>query len=718
MSDSIYKQHALKYLRKGYSVIPDQKGSKVPCITGWNSYAKKMPSLEEVNQWCEIKDANISILFGEMNGIVALDLDTNDEEIIGKIAHLLPDSPVSKFGSKGWTRFFKFNGEASQEVYENYVDESDGVTKKRVILELLSSGKKTTIPESIHPKGMPYKWIGSSLLDVDKESLPTLPSNLLSVIAEKLKLNQNSFGDASKVHSGRNSALGAFCADLIKNQYDLETAVNKLIDYDVKTNTPPLFSDSEEFKTPYPVINATKFYVNYLESINIKRKNNNLLPELPMQITAIDTKSANLDTEIGSKEVFELPKATGLLKEMIDYILAKSYVEQPVLAMSSALVTLGTLVSRKTLFQGVTSNLYVLNIGSSGSGKDSVQQAAKTMLKAAKADRFLGASAYPSEASIIAFLSANPVRLDVIDEAASFLKSASSGGASYQTGIGDLLCELYTSSNEHYLGKTLGSDGGKKVGECYRPHLNILCSTTFRGVSEGISHSTLEKGLFARFLTFFGEDSKPAKRIRNQVHVPKELADRLAYWAAWENPKGTGDIGGFLGNTPPFEIGIEKDADELLDKYFYKLDDLKCKTSEQSVSKPVIARLYQQMLKIIMISCISNTKGTQIPKATVQDVQFGYDMIRFFASQINDFIENTIHDNERSRFVNKILSLIKKAGHNGITNVELLNRSSWIRGNDRQEIIRDLSESKKIMITQKVVNGAALHVFTYIGEAE
>ncbi len=707
---SIYKDHALDYLKKGYVVIPDKAESKIPAISKWNDYALKMPTKDEVNDWCQIHNANISIMFGKLSGIIGLDLDTNDESVLSQIRHLLPASPVERVGSKGFVRIFKFSGEVSQEVFETYIDPVDGITRKRVILELLSTSKKATLPPSIHPSGKEYTWTTNALLDVERDSLPTLPPNLMNIISEKLKLQQNSFADSYKISAGRNSSLGAFCAEVIKNQDDVESAINKLIDFDKKTNDVPLLGDSSEFKTGLPIINAGKFYFNYLESINVKRSKAGMLPELPVQILSIKLDKKSDAVLIQPKD---LPKPTGTLKEMVDYILARSYIEQPTMALASALVTLGTLISRKVVFQGVTPNLYVLNIAESGSGKDSVQQAAKTLLKAAKASQLIGASTYPSEASIIAFLSQQPVRLDVIDEASSFLKAASSGGAPYQSGIGDTLCELYTSANEQYLGKVLAADGGKRVGQCYRPHLNILCSTTFRGISEGISHSTLEKGLFARFLTFFGDDHKPAKRIRNSVPVPDSLTKKLEFWGAWTNPKATGNL---MENAPAYEVMIDKDADKLLDVYFYELDDLKCKSSNDTVSRPVIARLYQQMLKVTLISAISNTPDNQLPKVTVDDVKFGYDLIQHFYSQINAFIETTLHDNDRSKNVNKILYLIKKSGQNGLSHIELVNQSRSIRPQERVEIIKDLFEGQKISKKESIEDNIVIHKFFYLGD--
>jgi hypothetical protein len=465
---TIYKDNALIYLQHGFSVIPDKQGDKKPAIAGWPEFSNRMPTFEEVQTWCQMPKTNIAVMLGKSSGIIALDLDTDNTEILAQINHILPASPVERRGSKGWCRFFRYNGESTQ-----LLKDSAG----NVIMELLSHGKKVTIPPSIHPKGMEYKWIGKNLIEIDRSELPLFPANLFNLLAEKLKLsaplNLTSYDNISQ---GRHSALSSYCSELIRNQISLEVSVSQLLEKDIK-NSPesPYFSDLSEQKCNIPLVNAAKFYVSHLESINIRRFKEGLNPEIPLLETLPILNQSS--PEIVNQDIFSktinLPEPSGLIKELMNLIISRSYVEQPVFALSASLVLLGTLIGRKMIFDNATPNLYMLNVAYSGSGKDSCQSTLKSILKAINASSLIGAASYPSEASIIAFLGQQPTRLDIVDEASSFLRSASSGGAAYQTGIGDMLCELYSCANDFFLGKVLGSNGGSRVGECYRPHLNI-----------------------------------------------------------------------------------------------------------------------------------------------------------------------------------------------------------------------------------------------------
>lgn len=679
-----YAGNALQYLKAGYSVIPDSYMKKKPAIKGWAEFSKRMPSQEEVNGWASsFSKSNIALCLGRASGIIAVDVDTEDPDKLKLIRELLPASPCEKVGAKGFTRFYRYKGEPT-----SVLKDENG----EVILEVLSVGKKTTIPPSMHTSGKPYEWVGKSLIEIPKDSLPLLPPLLLSTLELEFK--------ASKLHTplaekqmrkgGRHSYLGAIASQLIADRMDVTSAVMRLIKEDSENHEIPLFTDKKENQTDNAFMNALEFYQSFFKSINNKRLSEGLAPELPLP-SSFDTTISKPDLK---QEKVALPIPTGALKEISDFILAKSYVEQPVFALSAAISLLGTLARNRFTFQGATPNTYILNIADSGSGKDSAQQAIKQIMRQVDASGYLGATSYPSEASITANLTnANPVRLDIIDEASSFLQIAANGATGYQAGIGDTLCELYSCSNEHYLGKVLATRDGDRVGECYRPHLSLLCSTTYKGISESLTRATLEKGLFARFLTFFGENNRPGKRVFKEPKLPydtKELLKELVYF---KNPT-------FIGNNPlgepPVELKCTEEADTLLGRYHREFDLMRTTSNGSSATRPIIARLYQQMMKIVLISAISNKQIDLLPKVTASDVEFGYKVVMYFFQSIEEFVNDNLFDSIRGKNTNLVLRLIKDAGVDGILSSDLTKETKSITTRDRQDIIRDLVSSRQI----------------------
>ena len=264
---NIYKKHAQKYLDKGMSVIPDKFKSKQPAIKAWSDFCYRQPTEEEVKSWMtnfEEKGSGISLALGEASGIIALDVDTIDQKILDLILPILPDSPVEKKGSKGFTRFFKFMGQHTDIVKYN----------GEVVLEVLSNGKKTTLPPSVHPNGADYVWTSDvDLCDVNVNDLPVLPPFLISQLQLKI---QAAFPSATldsygKVSNGRNSDLSSFLGTLIESNKGIDTIIKELIDFDKKEHEVPLFTDSDEMRHTDPISNALLFYSNHLNSINTKR---------------------------------------------------------------------------------------------------------------------------------------------------------------------------------------------------------------------------------------------------------------------------------------------------------------------------------------------------------------------------------------------------------------------------------------------------------------
>jgi bifunctional DNA primase/polymerase-like protein len=68
---------ALKYIQKGYSVIPLKSGSKAPFINSWEPYQKTLASKGQLEVWFSNGHAenNIAIVTGRISRIIAFDID-------------------------------------------------------------------------------------------------------------------------------------------------------------------------------------------------------------------------------------------------------------------------------------------------------------------------------------------------------------------------------------------------------------------------------------------------------------------------------------------------------------------------------------------------------------------------------------------------------------------------------------------------------------------
>lgn len=274
---NIYKEHYQKYLDKGYTVVPDKYGQKGYALKGLSTHAQEPVTAQQAQEYADkLEKSNIAIMLGKVSGVIALDLDTTKAEILDVILPLLPPSPVEKKGAKGFTRFFRYNGE------QTYNVEFDG----EVVIEILSDKKKTTIPPSLHPSGVEYVWISDNGLDeFEPDRLPILPPFLIPNIEQALRARfpekVSIKNTKTKVSSGRNAKLVSEAGKLIAQKVNFDYAVKELIRIDAEEHELPYFADLQEWAHSEIFTNAVKFYASVLDSVQTRSYNDGKAYEVP-----------------------------------------------------------------------------------------------------------------------------------------------------------------------------------------------------------------------------------------------------------------------------------------------------------------------------------------------------------------------------------------------------------------------------------------------------
>ena len=677
-----------KLLQNGITAIPARYGSKAALLTGYSEFFDRKPTDEEITKWEELREANIDILLGPCSNLVALDLDTDRPEVLSIIKHLLPASPVVKRGSKGETRFFRFTPGDQTEKLTLFLE-----GKNECILEILSEGKKTTMGR--HEIGVDYKWTSErTLMDFKVSDLPPLPPSLISQLSLKLK---NAFGDGStdtygKVVSGRNSLLSSELGKLLAQPHTVEGVLADLIRIDKEQNTPPYFTDIEEHHHGEAYTNALLFYSSHLNSYNSKRhkKNENyVVPVAELEAPeAAQTKKLVPLQRVKNVKPHELIPADSVVKTMLDNMLANSWVKQPDLALAAILALGATLCSRKFSFEGMTTNLYVLTIANSGSGKNQGLEFVKEMLVELGADKLLGAGDIGSDAGIMDSISRQPVLLFPMDEVGGILKSLTSSNSEYLSKGGDILTELYTSSTSRFLGRAL-SEGRK--GEVDRPHLNILGATTPTGFRRGVNKEALDKGLLGRFLVFFGESDVPSTRVKKKTRMPQSVMNNLLWLVQYKAEESDKTIQGRQQLMTEMEATDE--ANQMLEDIFFKLDKVRLANQNETLA-PIAARLYQQSVKLMIIHALLNAKR-EVPKIDVIDVKFGYDLMLSYFDLFKEEVEQLIYSSPIERSKAEIKKAIKESG-GFISKSKLIKATPSFTAHTRDSIINELVESNQL----------------------
>ncbi|MEJ7804379.1 MAG: DUF3987 domain-containing protein [Telluria sp.] len=165
------------YVDNRLIVVPIAPGTKKPgAYSGgmwhnmkeWNKFFVIAPAASLMDTWQSWPDAGIGLLCGRLSGVIAIDIDTEDLALIAQIAAIMPPSPVRKKGKKGYTAFYRYNGQLPR---------SWDVNKERVV-DLLSEGRQTLMPGTQHPDGMSYVYLTDDTLEeYDIARLPQLPDS-------------------------------------------------------------------------------------------------------------------------------------------------------------------------------------------------------------------------------------------------------------------------------------------------------------------------------------------------------------------------------------------------------------------------------------------------------------------------------------------------------------------------------------------------------------
>jgi hypothetical protein len=263
---SLYTQyHAL-----GFSVTPT-KGKRA-FVDEWSQYSHKLAPIEYLDQLAtENPLADLGLCCGKQSRVVAFDLDldvSNPKQkfVYDAIEPFLPKSPVEKRGKKGATGFFKYNGETNRSIRLG----------KKTIIDILSDGKQTVLPPSMHPETLkPYVWCGEvELLECSVEKLPYLDTNCIKNIEEVLsKLDPNLLAEES---FGRNNALVSQAMAAIGKGKSDDEIIIELIQYDRSHHTLPLFTDQKDsqMRKRTEGENATRFVKSVRKStVNSNYKN-------------------------------------------------------------------------------------------------------------------------------------------------------------------------------------------------------------------------------------------------------------------------------------------------------------------------------------------------------------------------------------------------------------------------------------------------------------
>ncbi|MFO0992587.1 MAG: DUF3987 domain-containing protein [Hyphomicrobiales bacterium] len=729
--DSFMARFGAKLVDNGYAVIPIAPGTKKPGrynrgewrdYPAWTRHGCRETTLNEAEIWSTWPDCAVGIACGH---VVAIDIDLLDGVLAHEVEHLarkmLGDTPLIRVG-RAPKRLLVYRAEVP----------FSGL--RRGSLEVLGQCRQF-VAFAIHPAtGRPYEWPEDSPLDVPVDHLPMIAEDqarrwledahaMLPSELRQSALASGSNGQSSFALVGTREAISS-ALSAIPNcdlDYDSWVRIGMALKGALGEGAHDLFASwsaqsaknvekttAKAWSSFRPThIGAGTIYHHALSHgwkpepkliLNGTAPSEETHPAEPLLARIQTPQSAAAPVAIP----LDLPSPGGIVGEMADYMNATARRLQPELSLGAALCALGALMGRKYRTEtNLRSNLYIVAIAESGSGKNHAREIVNELLLAAGLGHYLGGNKIASGAGLLTALHRQPAILFQIDEFGMFLSAAADRRRSprHITEILDLMTELYTAAGGVFLGAEYSNrDGKNERRDIVEPCLCIYGTTAPVNFWNALQSANIVDGSLARFIIMSSGDDYPDERESIGIRKPPPvLVEALKLVASGGGRKSSGNLVGQTSDattgTDPLTVSMDEEARSEFRALTREMTS-RLREARGTSCAPILARIAENAQRVALILSVSNDPASPVIRA--RDAGWAIRFVRHFAERAVIEIERRVADNEIERSHKRLYELIRAAGPQGITKSDLTWQSRFLDRRTRDDIVAALVEAGRI----------------------
>ena len=703
-ADAPYAIHGEPLVEMGYHAIPCRPGSKRPGTysgqnwfgrNDWQQYCDRAPTEYELRTWTRWPDAGICVALG--NGVVAVDVDTDEDELRSALSHVLPLSYVQKRGDKGFTAFYRGSSAIKSAAFN--------INGQRV-LDLLGHGKQTVVPPTIHPDtGRPYVWLtDETLLNTAPEDLPLLPDDIAEQIAAALTPHGyapqhaaaptgDGFGNSiwREVNDRALADLEAWVPHLdlpkLKRTPRGYVAVpfwrpsnrgrplhERSPNLKISTTGIKDFHDGDRGYTPLDVVvKALGCSLEYADDW-LRQKIGytepalyGLEPWFPKVVEAIAdndnddapaTSRPTVAAPRGKVDPFASREAGGLLQAIAGFVVDTGRRPVPEFAMMTAIAFVSALYGRKfiTPTHGGL-NVYMVGVAAPGFGKDHALKMLRLLAADTNMEKLVGPSEVTSGSAIERVVRRSPSFVLPWDEIGVVLQSVTGRQASsWSQSIRKALLEIYGLSTGVWTGKEHADLKRAEATPIYYPTVSLLGMTTPTTFYKGLSEESLTDGFVAR-LTVIETKTRPA---RNE-EPPLAIATPSLVAAIKKAAADIAAMGGMapLADMKPRLTKVEWESEDAKRRWLEIEDWQNGEIDDGRSLDGVIGRAAEHTIKFATIRALSRS-GPEA-RVSVSDIEWGYSIVQRSLDCIEEGIRDHMYGSDFEQLTQTIKAHLKKA---------------------------------------------------------
>lgn len=542
------------YLARGFAPIPVPAGTKVPVLKGWTDLRLADADLPQHFNGT----GNIGVLLGEPSGWL-VDVDLDCEEAVALAPAFLPPTGATtgrpgKPASHWW---YVCNGAKTRK-------HQDPASKK-MIVELRSTGAQTVVGPSIHPSGEPYDPLEGVPAVVDAETLGAAVAALADAVRKQrhgdAPARQAAMPAASRCLPASDAALRRAEAYLDRippaisgagghgQTYAAATAMVHGFGLDPETAFGLLWDRYNPRCDPPWSEKELRHKVTDAASKPHERPHGWLRDAGPVEASDVDLSrfmaAPALSTD--SPDVDDAPVdpgpvpdhflgVPGFISEVMAHNRATAHRWQPMLALAGAICLQAVLAGRKVRDErGNRTNLYVVCLAGSGSGKDNARIINKDVLFKAGLNELEGQEDLASDAGLVTAVEAQPAVLFQIDEFGRWLRTIGDPKkAPHLFNVISTLMKMYSSARSVFKGKAYADAKRNKVID--QPCVSLLATTAPEHFKQALTPDAMSDGFMARLIVFeTGE--MPPRVWQPEKEPPQPIIEAASWWGEF-NPGG------------------------------------------------------------------------------------------------------------------------------------------------------------------------------------
>lgn len=656
-----------KFNEAGFAVIPLKDGR--PTVK-WSEYFNRLPTTEEVKGW---RGREYGLVCGEPSGIIAIDIDTDDTAVIYALAG---PSPVRKVGSKGFTAFYRYEGQTSTNWKHN----------GEVICELLSDKRLTTIPPSPHRKtGEPYVWLENELIGAD---LPMLGKRFIEAMDKlyprpvpKIKFEHHFSEDIDLSEAAE--MLDFIDPSMSRDEWIVigmalrdefgDAACNLWHEWSSNSDKYNLRDAQAAWRSFSHDGVTVGTLIHYAKEGGWEKQYQPTESEFTVDISYLFKKEP------------EALVVHGLVGEITQWITETAIRPQPTLALAAALTFVGMMKGHRV--RGATNlrtNMLCLSLAPTSAGKDHPQRCVDRLASACGLSNHVMAEPTSGVALLTGLSKANCNGVLLIDEMGRFMSNISlKSSVGYQREITDNMIKLFSSAAYTFRGRQYANDKENPQVILHQPHFSCLGSTVPEKMQASCTSTEIIDGFLNRWLVFSTNNRPDKKRGIRFSEPPQVLVEKIMQWMDM-NPRNTDTY----GNPEPQEVRFTPEAWDIFVEYDEK--SIKLLDSEPFPINQLYARSAEHVEKISICLADDGMIG-------VRDVQIAIQIVNQSNEQIKAFARGVV-DNQHEADVNYVLDIIQR--NPNISKDKITQKTRRIDSRKRNDILSQLVEGGDVIFTK------------------